>query len=205
MFSMPQSKPILKPSNFSPPDGGLLGFTRLQGRMSEFSGEHDQSRLSLAFTLVLDAQKNAEPVAWLTREESAFFPPDAQAHGIDLNALVVIRLPSSQAMARAADKLTRSGAFGLIILDLDQDQHLPRPIISRLNHLCRKHCTAITCLTKKSETHPSLSALISLRAVTHRTRQSPFYYTCSAHITKDKQYGPGQHAEFTYSSPPGLP
>ena len=183
----------------------MLGFSRLIGRISEFSGENAPSRLSLAFNLVLDAQKQSEPVAWLTLEESGFFPPDAHAYGIDLNALAVIRLPSPQALARAADKLARSAAFGLLILDLGQAKHLPRPIMSRLNHLCHRHNIAVVCLTRKTDQQPSLGALVSLRASTHRTRISKFHYACTAHVLKDKRHGPGQSLALNYRAPPGLP
>ena len=154
---------------------------------------------------MLEAQKQSEPVAWLTMEESVFFPPDARAYGIDLDALAVIRLPGAQALARAADKLARSAAFGLLILDLGQAQHLPRPIMSRLNHLAHRHDLAVVCLTRKTDQQPSLGALVSLRASTHRTRTSKFHYACTAHVLKDKRYGPGQLLELHYRAPPGLP
>jgi recombination protein RecA len=182
-----------------------LGFSLFLGRISELSGENTVSRLSIAFSLVLEAQQNKEPVAWLTQEESGFFPPDAQAHGIDLNALAVIRLPDPKAIARAADKLARSNAFGLIVLDLGDAQYFPRPLMSRLNHLSQKHNIAIVCLTRKAAQHASLGALVSLRASTHRTRLSRFYYSCAAHVLKDKRHGPGQHFELSYRAPPGLP
>jgi hypothetical protein len=38
--------------------------------------------------------------------------------GVDLAALVVVRVPKADAIARAGEKLLRSGGFGLVVLDL---------------------------------------------------------------------------------------
>ena len=69
-------------------------------------------------SLVLDAQCSAEPVAWVTRPGTTFFPPDVADNGIDLGGLAVVVVPSPTAVLRAADCLLRSGAFGLVVLDL---------------------------------------------------------------------------------------
>jgi hypothetical protein len=160
------------------------------GRLIELSGTRAAPLLTLAFALVLDAQRAGEPVAWVQRTGSTFFPPDAARNGVDLQSLVVVRLPDgagdpargqaaqgqaaqgqpaqgqpalhrsppghpaqsppapgypalshaapshstpghptpgnpAQTLARAAARLLRSGAFGLIALDLtglDEDQ-----------------------------------------------------------------------------------
>ena len=87
----------------------------LRGRLAEISGLSDSSSLTQAFSLILDAQKQEEPVAWLTRQESTFFPIDAWCNGVDLEALIVVRLPDEDAILRATDRLARSGGFGLLI------------------------------------------------------------------------------------------
>src|SRR5882724_10609413 len=71
------------------------------GRVSEFSGVGASAALTLACRLVLDAQCHAEPVAWITRERSCFFPPDVATNGIDLETFVVVRVADSRAVARA--------------------------------------------------------------------------------------------------------
>jgi hypothetical protein len=123
------------------------------GRLIELSGTRAAPLLTLAFALVLDAQRAGEPVAWVQGAGSTFFPPDAARNGVDLRSLVVVRLPDragdpvqrqpapgsliqgypaqsyparsspapshpAQTLARAAVRLLRSGAFGLIALDL---------------------------------------------------------------------------------------
>ena len=90
----------------------------LTGRLAELSSWGTGASLTLAFELVLQAQHGGEPVAWITTSPSTFFPPDVAHGGVDLDALPVVRVPDGQAAARAADKLVRSGAFGLVILDL---------------------------------------------------------------------------------------
>jgi len=146
-----------------------------------------------------------EPVAWLTETQSSFFPPDVHARGIDLEALIVIRLPHAQSIARAADKLARSGAFGLLILDLGEARHFSPPILSRLNHLSQRHSTAIICLTRKTDQQASLGALVSLRMNTQRKWHSAFHFTVATQVLKDKRYGPGYRFENLYRGPPGLP
>jgi len=90
----------------------------LRGRLTEISGLSDSSCLTHAFGVVLDAQHHEEPVVWVTRQESTFFPLDAWCSGVDLNALVVVRLLDEDAILRATDRLARSGGFGLVVADL---------------------------------------------------------------------------------------
>src|SRR3972149_1334507 len=114
--------------------------------------------------LLRGAQRQGEPAAWITREESTFYPPDMAEGGVDLDALVVVRVPGSLAVARAADRLVRSGGFGLVVLDLGVNAEIPTPLQSRLAGLAQKHHTALLCLTEKSSGAPSLGSLVSLRA-----------------------------------------
>src|SRR5262245_24135223 len=71
---------------------------QLAGRFAEISGSNATAALTLACGLVLDAQKCGEPVSWTTSTESAFYPPDAAQLGIDLVALVVVRVPKADAI-----------------------------------------------------------------------------------------------------------
>ena len=45
--------------------------------------------------------------AWITDRRSSFFPLDAAAAGIDMESLVVARLPGVRDVPRAADRLAR--------------------------------------------------------------------------------------------------
>jgi recombination protein RecA len=166
------------------------------GRFAEISTAAAGSPLTLAFRLVLEAQRAGEPVAWVARRDAFFFPPDVADAGIDLAALPVIWAPDTIRAAEATDLLARSGAFGLLVLDLGNDPRLPLHAQTRLVALAQKHETAIVCLTLKSRSRPSLGSLVSLRAHAVRPVRDEGLFRCEALILKDKRRGPGgRHAE----------
>ena len=169
----------------------------LSGRLTELSARGDSASLTLTFSIVLDAQRQGETVAWVADSKSIFFPLDVAATGVDLEALAVIRVPGKYAIARniarVADRLARSGAFGLIILDLGEDFRVPTALQSRLRGLAYKHDTAILCLTQKSGAMASIGSMVSLRgeARRHRNRRDAGRFTCELEVLKDKHRGPG--------------
>jgi len=168
----------------------------IAGRLIEVSGWGATAALTLAFGLVLEAQREGEPVAWVTTEESSFHPPDAAEGGVDLDALVVIRVPDARSVPRAAERLTRSSAFGLIVLDLGAQAEIPTPLQVRLAGLALKHHTALVCLTENASRAPSLGSLISLRVQAKRKKTSGDRFTCELAVLKDKRRGPTWvHAE----------
>jgi len=176
----------------SPAPWSLAG---VAGRLVEVSSSGATATLTLAFGLVLDAQRQGEPVAWITPGQSTFYPPDAAEGGVDLNALVIVRVPSARAVARAADRLARSGALGLIVLDLGAAD-LPTPLQMRLAGLAQKHQTALLCLTEKGEEAPSLGSLVSVRVHAERRKISEDRFSCGLTVLKDKRRGPTwTHAE----------
>ena len=167
----------------------------MAGRLVEVSGSGATAALTVAFGLTLEAQRQGEPVAWITPRESCFYPPDVAEGGIDLDALAVIRVPDARNVARAADRLVRSGAFGLIVLDLGTAE-IPTPLQARLAGLAQKHHTALLCLTEKESNVPSLGSLVSLRVQAQRTRTSEGRFACTLTVLKDKRRGPTwTHAE----------
>ena len=105
---------------------------QLAGRLCELSSLPGTALLTAAFRLVLDAQLEGEPAAWITATPDTFFAPDAAESGVDLDALVVIRDPDARAAARAADRVLRSGGFGLIVMDLYADSRISVPLQVRL-------------------------------------------------------------------------
>jgi recombination protein RecA len=176
----------------------------LLGRFVEVSGLHAASPLTLAFRLVLEAQRSKEPVVWIALRESSFFPPDAAATGVDLEALPVVRVPEPLPAARAADHLVRSGAFGLVVLDLGPGAWMPIPVQTRLTGLARKHHAALVCLTEKDGRLPSLGSLVSLRVEARRVERLGDRYRCEAHALRDKRGRPDwKHSEIC-RGPDGL-
>lgn len=171
----------------------------LSGRLVELSGSGSSARLTAAFGLVLDAQRRHEWVAWVTLRHSSFFAPDAADGGVDLDALIVVRVADMAQAARAADELLRANTFGIIVIDFGGPAHrlrqgcgqdVPSPLLTRVAGLAQKYDTAVVFLTEKSEDMPSLSPLISLRAGV-RADVHDAGFNIRLNIVKDKRRGPG--------------
>lgn len=177
--------------------------TEIAGRLVEISGSGASAVLMLAFNLVLEAQQRRELVGWGTPGDSFFYPPDAAQRGVDLDALVVVRVPDVEVVPRAGEKLLRSGAFGLVVLDIGTAE-IPMPLQARLAGLAREHRTALICLTEKEERDFSLGSLISLRVHAQRTQTSEGQFACELKVLKDKRRGPTWSQTEVYYGPAGL-
>jgi len=183
---------------------GLWRLDGFRGRIAELSGEASAAALSLAFRLVLEAQERGEPAAWVTGSSRSFFPPDVAETGVDLDALVVVRLLCAKLAPRAADLLLRSGGFGLVVVDLGGEARMPLAVQSRLGGLARKHGAALLFITEKPSRAPSLGPLVSLRVETRRLEKDGDGYLCEARALKDKRLGIGwRHLEACHA-PDGL-
>lgn len=162
----------------------------LAGRFVEVTGEADTAVLTTTVTLVLQAQQRGELAAWVTGPRAAFFPPDFAASGVDLDALPVVRVDDITNAARAADKLVRSGAFAVVVLDLGAKAPLPMPTQTRLVGQAKKNRTTLVSITRKS--HAQLGgSLVSLRGETHKQRAAPDSFVCEVQAAKDKCHAPG--------------
>jgi len=202
----------------------LWGLGELAGRLVELSAPPDgaSARLTAAVALVLEAQRQGEPVAWIAADQGSFYPPDLDASGVDLAALAVIRV-ATRAVPRAprgalrdetaarrqalsaADRLLRSGAFGLVVLELGALRELPLAAQTRLAGLAQRHDSALLCLTSRAAEPGSLGSLISLHASATRRPMADGRFCCELTVLKDKRRGPGwrERAE-GYRGPPGL-
>lgn len=159
------------------------------GRLVEISGSGTTAALTLTFGLVVEGQRQGELVGWVTSAESSFYPPDAAWEGVDLDALAVVRVADPRAIPRAGEKLLRSGAFGLVVLDIGTGD-ISMPLQSRLAALALQRHTALVCLTEKGSREPSLGSLISLRVDAGRRRTSDNRFACELKVLKDKRRGP---------------
>jgi recombination protein RecA len=177
--------------------------SEIAGRLVEISGSGASAALTITFGLVLEAQRRGEPVGWVTSTESFFYPPDVAENGIDLAALVVVRLSGADGVARAGEKLLRSGGFGLVVLDLGAAD-IPMPLQTRLTGLAHRHHTALACLTEKERRTFSLGSLVSLRAHAEKKRAAENRFACALRVLKDKRRGPTWSHEEFYSGPAGL-
>ncbi len=180
----------------------------LAGRLCELIPGPQPAVLSAAFALVFEAQEGGHPAAWVAAGESCFYPPDVAVAGIDLAALPVIRVAGSAAAGRAADLLLRSGAFGLVVLDLGgqggRQARVADALQSRLVQLALKHDAVVLCLTETRPEAPSLGSLVSLRAEASRRRVGEGRYACEIHAIKDKRRGPGWRWREVWRGPEGL-
>jgi recombination protein RecA len=181
------------------------GLSALRGRLVELSARGATATLTAAIEIVAEAQEQSEPVAWLTLTNGTFYPPDVADSGVDLAALVVIRAPDATAVARAAERILRSGAFGLVILDLGggANADLSMQIQGRLVTLAQTHDAAVVCLTEKSDDTASLGSLVSLRAEAVRQRERPDFGV-RIRVLKDKRRGPGFTQLLMRRGPAGL-
>jgi recombination protein RecA len=173
---------------------GGFELAALAGRLCSLGG---RAALTLAFHVVLEAQRAGEPAAWVQRA-AGFFPPDAAEGGVDLDALVVVRAPDTKAMVRAADQLARSGAFGLLVIDLGDGAEVPMPLLSRLLGLAQKHETAVLFLGSAS-----LGSLISLRADSTRIAIDG-EFECELRAVRDKRRAPDWTFKERFRGPAGL-
>lgn len=187
----------------------------MRGRLVELSARGAAATLTTAAELVLEAQRAAEPVAWvvpwLAASSGTFYPPDVADTGIDLAALVVVRAPSTIAAARAAERLLRSGAFGLVVLDFasvdleaNRAQRLPDQVLGRLVSLAQSHDAAVICLTEKTSETGSVGSLVSMRAEAMRLRSSSGGFEVTIRALKDKRRGPGWSKRLKVRGPAGM-
>ena len=202
----------------------------LRGRLVELSARGATAALTTAAELVLEAQRAEDPVAWIVpwsidlrtasggaarpgspglaeavSHTGTFYPPDLADTGVDLAALVVVRAPSAVASARSAERLLRSGAFGLVVLDLASVplDRWPDQTLGRLVSLAQAHDAAVVCITEKTPETGSLGSLVSLRAEALRAR-SGGEFEVTIRALKDKRRGPGWTHRLKARGPSGL-
>lgn len=99
-------------------NGGRWRLDTVAGRLIELSAAGGGGALSLLTALVVEAQHAGEPVAWVCAGRTTFYPPDLADAGVDVGALPVVTVDELVAAAQVADELLRSGAFGLLVIDV---------------------------------------------------------------------------------------
>ena len=185
----PRSRPVREAPR-------VWNLSLLAGCLTEISDSGAAPALTAAASLILQAQQCGEPAAWVGFGNSIFFPPDLVEWGIDLDALPVVQVPDALAASRAADQLLRSGAFGLVVLDLKAEARMHMAVQSRLAALARKHHAALLCLTRKKRGAPSLGPLVSLHGEGRITRTAFSRFDWKIRMVKDKRGSPGwSHTE----------
>jgi recombination protein RecA len=180
------------------------------GRLIEIAGAEDTAVCTLAAQFILDAQRAGEQAAWIVPPDATFFAPDLTEAGIDLDALVVVRARDAAGGARTADKLLRSGSFGVVIVDIGPQSRIPTPLLARLASLAQRHHAALVFLTQdtgattSTNGASSLGSLISLRVRARRQRVAADRFRCWIEVLKDKRRGPTWGHEEVCRGAPGM-
>jgi recombination protein RecA len=175
----------------------------LAGRLVELCGWRAGGTYSAALALVVDAQRSGESAVWVGPRARTFYPPDAEAAGVDLAALPVVRVPDGRALPFVVDVLARSGAFGLVLVDLGSS--VPTlGVLSRLAGLARAHEAAIVLMTEKSPERASLGSVVSLRADAWSGRAADGSFATTLAVTRDRVRATPWRIVEPRRGPPGL-
>ena len=108
------------------------------------------------------------------------------------------------AAACAAERLLRSGGFGVIVMDLGSDINMRISVQSRLAALAKKHQTVVACLTCKPADLPSLGPLVSLRVETRLHKTDFNQFSWKLQVLKDKRQEKGWQHQEVCRGPDGL-
>lgn len=216
------------------PPSPALSFADLAGpgQLIEVSGGACAARLTTAVALVRRAQLEGETTAWIQLAGGPLFPPDLADSGIDLDALIVVHVPTDRGpagVARAAELLLRSGGYGLCVLDLSEPapqrrepdaspSHVSSTMSARtcptrlhgsawqarLAGLARLHACRVVLLTRGSERRDSLGPMIGLRLHPRRERHGPGLFAVRPAVLKHKGAPPAEPAVELRRGPWGL-
>jgi recombination protein RecA len=201
MTAAPTLERILQPVEF--PEEKAL-FEALPIGVIELSGGTGAcARFSFAVSLVIRAQERGEPVAWVQLETGSLFPPDLSEAGVDLASLVIVHVPkisqaagparsatrSSEAfeLARATELLLRSGAFGLVVVDMTKGLPSGDAWLGRIASLARTHASRVALITSSDASSASAGPLVSLRVEPRREHRGYGRYSIRPAILKDKR------------------
>lgn len=165
---------------------------QLEGKLVELSGGPGSARLTLAASLVRRAQLEGETSAWIQSSAAPGpFLPDLLEAGIDLGALPFVRLPAGaarEAPFRAAEMLVRSGAFGLVVLDVRSGPaRIPAAVQGQLLVAAREHRSRIVLLTEKTAGTESAGSLVGIRVEPRRIRVGRGTFVIETRVLKNKQ------------------
>lgn len=163
-----------------------------EGRLVELSGAVGSARTTLALAAARAAQRRGETAAWVQPVGGPLYPPDFAECGVDESALPVVHVPRESArLFRAAEILLRSGAFGLVIVDLrTMTNSITDAMQGRLQSLTREHGSKALLLTDRSHSSHSLGPLVSLRVEPQRTRLGGGRFAIEPCVLKNKHGGP---------------
>ena len=105
---------------------------------------------------------------------------------------------------RATERLLRSGAFGLVVIDL-ADGYVLHPVgQGRLLRLAKQHGAQVLILRPQRADGVYGGSLVTVRAESRRERIAPGRFRCTITNIKDKREGPGWTTSEEFDGPPGV-
>ena len=178
------------------------------GRLTEIFGDASSGKTTLAFALLAACTRRGDLGAYVDPENS-LFAPAAEAAGIDLDRLIVVRPKAAQAVRRAADAIVRSGACAVVVLDTVSADALQTHHCARLVSQADRNGITLVALSR-GESQP-LASFASLRV---RMRDlSPLWqpgsdgggrlsgYSIVLDVAKSRMGAPGASAAFDAHMP----
>ncbi len=180
-----------------------LGSTGIpQGRLTEIFGDCSSGKTTLVYALLAACTRRGDIGAYIDPQLS-LFAPAAQAAGIDLERLIVVRPNNAGALRRAVDAIVRSGACAVVAVDGAGDA-LQTHHCARLVAQAEKTGTALVTIS-----HGESQVLASFASIRLRMRRlSPLWqqgddgssrlggYQIALEVAKSKLSAPGKHAVF---------
>jgi recombination protein RecA len=166
--------------------------------------------LSFSSRLIEQAQLADAPVAWVAASESLFFPADMLQGGVDIGSLAIVWPRDALHALRGADALIRSGAFGLVVVDLGAGAEVSLPQQNRLARMAERYGATVVFLHAEFSGHDRAqssaqnSLRVSLRVEASRTRMGGGDFRCILRALKDNRRAPGWVVEEVRHGTPGL-
>ena len=181
---------------------GSWHFDNLIGLVAEISEEVPSGAVTVAADIIVEAQCRNEPVAWVAGTDSIFFPPDFHERGIDLSAVSVIRAGGEAESLMAAEWLIKSGAWGLVIVDVDCQWNISDASLFRIQKVAGRNLCAAVFLTRKRCHDPSLGSGIALRGCVSSSGSGPFIVDVLT--IKDRRFHSSSRRRRQYNGSSGM-
>jgi len=178
------------------------GFPR--GAIATLEGAAGSGRSAVAARLLAMATANGGLGALIETPagpEGAFYPPALAAAGVDLGRLLIVHASGATDIARAADIVLRSGAFGVVVIPMVA---LRATVWTRLTSLTHRANAVFVVLGEAapSELRYFASLRVRVRAAKVRFAGTPGLFCTlagiegAATVLKHKRAVPGKHARF---------
>ena len=166
-------------------------------------------RCSVAAALLAGAVRQGRRCAWVTpRDAMGVLPPDLAQAGLPLEALLFVRPPGGRHaprhLARAAELLLRSGAFGWVVLDATAAGPAPAAWSSRLAAQAEHHDAGLLLLTSKPAEAPSAGPRVRLRLQLRVQREAGRWWLLGE-VLRCREQAPAHHLRLAARPPECLP